>query len=101
MSTIKELYDQGFLIMKRSTNGTQINLSSEYSFDKILTPFDAICDDWEPVVERVKKSVTLYRHLIRDKYDYCCFTSWNSEKGIKNQNYTILKTETKTLEYDE
>jgi len=105
MATIKELYDEGCKTIQRLGTGKIIDLRpDDCMYHTTLTAFDAIVNDWEPVSEKIKKSIMLYRYLIADKHGLHCLTDWstkNSEGWVTNKNYKVLKTEEKTIEYEE
>lgn len=105
MATIKELYEKGCKKIQRQSNGKIIDLRpDDCMYHTTLTPLDAIVDDWEPVSEKIKKSIVLYRYLIADKHGFHCLTDWSTKNNtgrVSNSNYKVLKTEEKTIEYEE
>ncbi len=104
MATLKELQAQGYkkFFLPSFKDG------KVYCFHKDEIRVSLACrDDWEPVIEKTKKTVTLYRYTYKNTSlpDVIRQEEWTSlgpDHFITNHPYlVVLKTEAKEVEYEE
>lgn len=98
MATLRELYMQGHKDVCRNTTGKTVNLSLDISYKHTLSAFDAICDDWEPVIEKKKKVVTLFRNTVKGAGETVYQTNWSTNNYMGSD---VVKQESKEVEYEE